>query len=202
MTHPPDIDPATPKPALERLLEAVNEAQTWGEVRHRRTCPQYPLGVRGADPCACYVACLRAAADEVRAEMAEGTLAGLDKRCADHLADEVDVLIARKLLDSRSPAADALLDYRDPPRTPRSEQIASNQQAAREALRPIAECGVTTERVKAMAKYHSTYHPEHGDALYALAAALDQALSKAFGSPEAPVGGVDVQTQQKGTGSV
>lgn len=46
-----------------------------------------------------------------------------DRRCADALADEVDVLIKRRMIDSRSPAADALLDYRDPPRTPRSEEL-------------------------------------------------------------------------------
>lgn len=47
-----------------------------------------------------------------------------DVRCADALADEVDALIAAKIIDSRSPAADALLDYRDPPRTPRSDALA------------------------------------------------------------------------------
>jgi hypothetical protein len=47
-----------------------------------------------------------------------------DKRCADRLADEVDVLIQRKIIDSRSPAADALLDYREPPRTERSDRLA------------------------------------------------------------------------------
>ena len=38
-----------------------------------------------------------------------------DKRAADHLADEVAKLVERKVIDARSPAADALLDYRDPP---------------------------------------------------------------------------------------
>lgn len=36
-----------------------------------------------------------------------------DKRAADALAVEVEKLIERKVIDSRSPAADALLDYRD-----------------------------------------------------------------------------------------
>lgn len=36
-----------------------------------------------------------------------------DVRCADALADEVEKLVKSKELDSRSPAADALLDYRD-----------------------------------------------------------------------------------------
>jgi hypothetical protein len=37
-----------------------------------------------------------------------------DKRAADALAREVQNLIDRKVIDSRSPAADALLDYVDP----------------------------------------------------------------------------------------
>lgn len=49
--------------------------------------------------------------------------AGFSKRCADALADEVAVLVDRKVIDSRSPAADALLDYRNPPRSPRSDRI-------------------------------------------------------------------------------
>ena len=47
-----------------------------------------------------------------------------DERCANALADEVDVLVHRKVIDSRSPAADALLDYRNPPSTPRSDRLA------------------------------------------------------------------------------
>lgn len=44
------------------------------------------------------------------------------------LADEVDVLIRAKVLDSRSPAADALLDFREPPSTPRSCRLAALEQ--------------------------------------------------------------------------
>lgn len=51
----------------------------------------------------------------------------LDKRCADALADEVDVLVRRKVIDARSPAADALLDYRNPPSSLRSEAIAKRR---------------------------------------------------------------------------
>jgi hypothetical protein len=47
-----------------------------------------------------------------------------DVRCADALADEVAVLIRRRLLDSRSPAGDALLDYRNPPTNPRVDRLA------------------------------------------------------------------------------
>lgn len=47
-----------------------------------------------------------------------------DVRCADALADEVAALIIRKVIDARAPAADALLDYRSPPQTPRAERLA------------------------------------------------------------------------------
>lgn len=46
-----------------------------------------------------------------------------DQLGADRMADEIDALIKRRVIDSRSPAADALLDYRDPPRTPRSDRL-------------------------------------------------------------------------------
>lgn len=48
----------------------------------------------------------------------------LDAQCADFLAAEVFNLIQRKVIDSRSPAADALLDYlngRDPHALERSK---------------------------------------------------------------------------------
>jgi len=41
------------------------------------------------------------------------TLRPILRRCADALADEVAVLVCRQVIDSRSPAADALLDYRN-----------------------------------------------------------------------------------------
>lgn len=49
-----------------------------------------------------------------------------DKIGADRLADEVAALITRGVLDQRSPVADALLDYRSPPRTPRSDALAES----------------------------------------------------------------------------
>jgi hypothetical protein len=63
---------------------------------------------------------------ELEAERAyTAALSPLTKRCADALADEVDALIKTGVIDSRSPAADALLDYREPPSTPRSDRLAS-----------------------------------------------------------------------------
>mgnify|MGYP001562521351 CR=1 FL=1 len=42
---------------------------------------------------------------------------------ADRVADEVAALVVNRIIDSRSAAADALLDYRDPPRSPRSDRL-------------------------------------------------------------------------------
>lgn len=50
-------------------------------------------------------------------------------RDAARLADEVDVLVRRKVIDHRSPAADALLDFREPPSTERSCRLAELEQA-------------------------------------------------------------------------
>lgn len=48
----------------------------------------------------------------------------VDQRAADRLADEVAVLVRRKIIDARSPAGDALLDYREPPPSERSDRMA------------------------------------------------------------------------------
>lgn len=57
--------------------------------------------------------------------LVEGTVRTFRSRAADALADEVDVLVRRKEIDSRSPAADALLSFRDPPSTERSCRLAA-----------------------------------------------------------------------------
>lgn len=62
----------------------------------------------------------------------------LDKRCADALADEVDLLVRKKVIDSRSPAADALLDYRNPPTSPRSDRLLDVEWALARARDAIA----------------------------------------------------------------
>lgn len=49
----------------------------------------------------------------------------MDKRCADKLADEVAVLVKTHVIDSRSPAGDALLDYRNPPSSERADRLAT-----------------------------------------------------------------------------
>ena len=52
-------------------------------------------------------------------------IATMELLCADVLADEVAALVRLKTIDSRSPAADALLSYRDPPSTERADLLAS-----------------------------------------------------------------------------
>lgn len=54
--------------------------------------------------------------------------ARLRVKYSESLADEVAVLVRRKVLDSRSPAADALLDFREPPTTPRADRMAMLEQ--------------------------------------------------------------------------
>lgn len=53
---------------------------------------------------------------------------GFKLRAADALADEVAGLIRRRELDARSPAGDALLDYREPPQTERADRLAAMDQ--------------------------------------------------------------------------
>lgn len=62
---------------------------------------------------------------------------------ADRLADEVAALVTRGVIDSRSPVADALLDYREPPRTERSDRLAKLEKEPariRQALLAEAKC--------------------------------------------------------------
>ena len=61
------------------------------------------------------------------------------RRCADALADEVAVLVRRKIVDSRSPVADALLDYMEPPSSPRSERLAALETEVERLTRELAE---------------------------------------------------------------
>ena len=82
-------------------------------------------------------------------DLARGRVLGhFDKISADRMADEIDVLISRKIIDSRSPAADALLDYRDPPRSDRSDRLA------------VLEKKI--EKLKRLADGYDNYGPEDG----------------------------------------
>ncbi len=73
-------------------------------------------------------------------------LSPLDKVCADALADEVAVLVRRKVIDSRSPAADALRDYREPPSTPRADRMAQLEQELDRARIALAKADGDLQR--------------------------------------------------------
>lgn len=88
-----------------------DEVVAWSEWRAGRLRPNWPP--TGSDPTGKWLATL----DVYRAE---GERRRVD---ADRLADEVAVLVHRGTLDARSPAGDALLDYREPPATPRADRI-------------------------------------------------------------------------------
>lgn len=57
----------------------------------------------------------------------------VDRRGAERLADEVAVLIRKGLLDARSPTGDALLDYRNPPSSPRADRLVTLERERDEA---------------------------------------------------------------------
>jgi hypothetical protein len=75
------------------------------------------------DACAAEILRLAQENRELKAQR-EQVLTPFQKIGADRLADEVASLVTRGYLDSRSAAADALLDYREPPRTARSDRLA------------------------------------------------------------------------------
>lgn len=126
----------------ERMRGIVDGSSAAGE----RCVSAYADQRRQLDDAQAEIERLRAAIesagnDRLRAEMQCGAAkeecerlqAALDKRplrtfdqlAADRLADEVAVLVRRKVIDARSPAGDALLDYRDPPPSPRADRLAT-----------------------------------------------------------------------------
>lgn len=127
--------------------------------------------------------------EAVRATLAARDLelgrARLTVRDADRVADEVAVLVRRHVIDSRSPAADALLDYRSPPSSARADRMAALQQenarlrARGEALQAVVSA------VQRWAKIQATWDEQEtndealaayqaaGEVLIASLAALD-----------------------------
>lgn len=84
--------------------------------------------------------CVEAGNQLERAEL-ERDEARAWRQCADHLADEVNVLVRRRVVDMRSPVADALLDYRYPPASPRGDRLAELERE-RDAAIARAEAAV------------------------------------------------------------
>lgn len=87
---------------------------------------------------------------QLRAELAKRPLRSFDQTAADLLADEVAALVRLKVIDSRSPAADALLDYRDPPATPRADRLAEmdHREAAVRAEGILEGLMMAAERIR------------------------------------------------------
>jgi hypothetical protein len=73
--------------------------------------------------------------DRIQELERENTRLQLRLRGADRLADEVAILVQRKVIGSRCPAADALLDFRDPPQSERSNELESLRRALADAHR-------------------------------------------------------------------
>jgi hypothetical protein len=105
-------------PAINAILEDATHDDECPAERDSNEAGSY-------DECSCTV---DKAYDERDALVAENErlrhTREMRDRCADLLADEVAVLVRRDVIDSRSPAADALLDYRDPPSTERADRMA------------------------------------------------------------------------------
>ncbi len=87
-----------------------------------------------------YARAASGAIERLRAEADDKTIRLRD---ADMLADEVAALVKRRVIDSRSAASDALLRYREDPRTERSDRI-----AALEAALSAARAALDGERAK------------------------------------------------------
>lgn len=104
-----------------QAVQAVLNQARW--LVRRNGCLAGAVG-----PCECSYCKLRGAVkllDATPASPADSPpLMTFDRRAADALADEVGVLIYRKVIDARSPAGDALLDYRQPPSSPRADRLA------------------------------------------------------------------------------
>jgi hypothetical protein len=99
-----------------------------------------------------------------------------DVRCADALADEVALLIIRKAIDSRSPAADALLDYRDPPEG-QGGRLAIAEDAAERWCRVATRAETNT--AGAIAAWLAGYGDEPVDARLAAKGILDKKWKRA-----------------------
>lgn len=84
---------------------AVSSAKAWKATNCRALAEQLAAAVKEID---------RLNAQPVRL---------FDHLAAERMADEIAVLVQRKVISSRCPAADALLDYRNPPQSERSDRL-------------------------------------------------------------------------------
>lgn len=124
--------------------------------------------------------------------LSDGTIRTMRSRAADELADEVAALVRRKVIDSRSPAADALLSFRDPPSTPRAERLAdvdrynasmaewkAERATYRADLFTIAALVGVEAFVENDPRFWDTFRTEVIDGVAAIKARLEAALTEA-----------------------
>lgn len=78
----------------------------------------------GGDPDGITPAHVEREVTSLRAELSASHSLVIRVRDADRLADEVAVLIRRRMIDARSPVGDALQDFRSPPSTERADRLA------------------------------------------------------------------------------
>lgn len=83
-----------------------------------------------------------------------------DVRCADALADEVAVLIKSGRLDTRSPAGDALLDYRNPPMTTRADALVNARVTAERLAARVEQLKGALSEIRCYATVGVTRGPE------------------------------------------
>ena len=88
--------------------------------------------------CNCHVAEIKRQAKEIESLKIADNDAHWKILAADVLADEVASLVTCGSMNSRSAAADALLDFRNPPRTERSDRITEQAKEIKQ-LRVIIE---------------------------------------------------------------
>lgn len=130
---PPRTEPETPWDWI--LLDRTNARalSQWNIGGQSPRLPRPPEG-SGCSYHYCWMPCVRnkgeggqfcAAHGGADAPLPLWPLRDMRDRTADALADEVDLLVRNGVIDSRSPAADALLDYRNQPCTPRSDRLRS-----------------------------------------------------------------------------
>jgi FtsZ-binding cell division protein ZapB len=114
-------------------------------------------------------------------ERMKALLGNFDKRCADALADEIAVLVRSRVIDARSPAADALLDYRNPPSTERADRLVTLQAKVAE----LERAGSDARAERDAAREDVTALRAEVERLKAENATMDQRWMRAVGDRDA-----------------
>lgn len=109
-------------------------------IRERQRDAAFVGAGRAWDPAGWYARDVSLLLQEVDRLKQAASAWAFKERAADALADAVAAMVTRGVLNARSLPADALLNYRDPPRTDRSDQLAKlerENERLRKAIEPI-----------------------------------------------------------------